>query len=116
MHNDELLVQNNRDVPVEVYLNMSPVDKKLGTIAPFQSAMMTIPGWVGREQGDLDVFAIPEGQIALKGRAELSDGGPYFSLVIPPAGDQKVRMQAPSLASLLYPPTIVTTTFTDDED
>jgi hypothetical protein len=116
LHSDQLLVQNNRDVPVDVYLDTSPVDMHVGTIAPFQSAMMTIPSWVVRKEGTLDVVAIPEGQIPLKGRAELQEGGPNFALVVPPTEDQDVKVSAPSLAELLYPQDMTGATVTVRND
>ena len=114
VHTDQLLVQNNRDVPVEIYLNTSPVDMKMGTIAPFSSAMMTIPKWVVADQNAIDVVAIPDGQIALKGEALLQDGGPNFAMVVPPAEDQDVKGVAPSLAALLVPSDEATVTVRND--
>lgn len=72
--NGQLTVQNNRDVPVTVYLEGMPVEKRLGTIEPMRTATFDLPSWALRRPGPVKLFIHPKGQFPLEARVRLGEG------------------------------------------
>src|SRR5688500_344481 len=87
----ELLVQNNRSVPVTVYLEGPLFERELGKVEPMRSATFSVPKL--REGEMVELLIQPRGQIALKGRAFMTDEA-LLGLVIPATPGQERRAQS----------------------
>ncbi|MEO7084722.1 MAG: hypothetical protein ABI442_12915 [Gemmatimonadaceae bacterium] len=77
-----VVVQNDRTVPVTLYLETDNGEIKLGVVAPLAESTMRIPDYLSHD--DVQFFAHPEGQIdQTSGYIDLRDSQ-RVGLVIPP--------------------------------
>jgi hypothetical protein len=58
-----LTVQNDRKVPVAVTMEYGDFDYELGTVPPFGSAALPLPGWAVKGRATVRLFAHPENQV-----------------------------------------------------
>jgi hypothetical protein len=58
-------VQNNRAVPVTVFVEHGEFDTRIGTVPADQELTLMIPEWVVRESQTAEIFVHPEGQADL---------------------------------------------------
>jgi hypothetical protein len=62
----ELIIQNNRTVPVTVYLESAPFERELGRVEAMRSASFSVPEHLLREGETIDLLISPRGQLALR--------------------------------------------------
>ena len=98
-------VQNQRKVPVTVYMEFGKFDRRLGVVPPFDVATLPLllPSWATRGQMRIQLFAHAEGdaddletqQFSLRAPARLA-------LVIPPRG--RMPAASPDTMMVVIPP------------
>ena len=57
-----LTVQNQRKVPVTVYMEYGRFDRRLGVVPPFDVARLPLPEWAVRSRTRIQLFVHPEGE------------------------------------------------------
>lgn len=57
-----LTVQNQRNVPVTVYMEYGRFDRRLGEVQPFDVARLPLPEWAVRSRTRIQLFVHPEGE------------------------------------------------------
>jgi hypothetical protein len=58
---NSVTVQNNRPVPVTVYMEYGAFDRRLGIVAPQQTATLALPAWAVNQS--IRLFVHPEGEV-----------------------------------------------------
>ncbi|MEO5814737.1 MAG: hypothetical protein ABIT20_05610 [Gemmatimonadaceae bacterium] len=76
-------VQNDRTVPVTVFVDRGEFDVRLGTVAPLQSATLRIPKWMSTENSDVRIYFHPEGAADLETETFAVHPGTRIGLVVP---------------------------------
>lgn len=56
----DIAVQNNRKVPVTVYLDQGDFDLRLGEVGALNTSTLKLPTWLVRDQRDIQIFVHPE--------------------------------------------------------
>lgn len=80
-------VQNNRGVPVTVYLEHGPFDRRLGVVQPFDMKALSLPGWAVRGRLRVQLFVHPEGEANDLSTQVFSLEPPArIAMVVPPRG------------------------------
>ena len=87
-------VQNNREVPVTVFIDRGEFDVRVGTVQPQQTATLPLPKWITTENSDVRIYLHPEGAEDLETETFAVHPGVHLGLVVP-VGD---RMLMPSYA------------------
>jgi hypothetical protein len=59
-------VQNNRAVPVTIYVERGDFDTRIGVVPANQERTLTIPDWLAREKPSAEIFVHPEGEADLE--------------------------------------------------
>ena len=94
----ELVVQNNRTVPVTVYLDTDPIEQKLGTVEALRTASFALPTKALRSDR-IKLYLHPKGQLPLQAMGWISGKSDQFALLVPPGQGQELAVPAPVLAS-----------------
>jgi hypothetical protein len=82
-----LTVQNDRNVPVTVYMDYGPFDRRLGTVPAFQTATVPLPAWAVEGRESIQLFVHPEGDVEDLATQELSLQPPgRLAMIVPPRG------------------------------
>ena len=80
-------VQNERDVPVTVYVQYGLFDRRLGEVAAGQSATLAVPEWATRDRATLRLLVYAAGDAAdLGSKAFVVQSPGRLALVIPARG------------------------------
>ncbi len=84
---NSLTVQNDRKVPVTVYMEYGQFDRRLGVVPAMQTATLALPAWAVRERASIELFAHPEGEVEDLETQEFSLRPPArIGMVIPSRG------------------------------
>lgn len=106
-------VQNDRKVPVTVYLERGQFDQRLGEVPAQRTAVLPIPGWAVREHLAVKIAAHPEGADEDLETQTISLMAPArLGMVIPATGD----MPTPSdtMSEVIPPEELADATLTVD--
>jgi hypothetical protein len=114
MGSGELVIQNNREVPVTVYLDAVPLERELGTVEPMRSATFSIPEHMMREGEMVELLLTPRGQLALQARVLVSEEDTQMGLVVPPTRGQEKRLEKEMLAWQMRGEPVVRVTVQDE--
>jgi hypothetical protein len=76
-------VQNDRTVPVTVFVDRGEFDVRLGTVAALQTATLGIPKWLATENSDVRIYLHPEGAFDLETQTFAVHPGTQIGLVVP---------------------------------
>ncbi len=80
-------VQNDRKVPVTVYMDYGDFDRRLGVVAPYAIATLPLPGWAVRGHESIRLFAHPEGEVEDLASEWFSLAPPArLGMIVPPWG------------------------------
>jgi len=72
-------VQNNRAVPVTVYVERGEFDTRIGTVPANQESTLLVPEWLATERPSAEIFVHPEGEADLQSWSlELKPGAHLF--------------------------------------
>jgi hypothetical protein len=61
---DAVTVQNNRKVPVTIYMDYGQFDRRLGIVPALQTATLRLPAWAVKGHTRVQLFAHPEGEVS----------------------------------------------------
>jgi hypothetical protein len=76
-------VQNNRTVPVTLFIDRGEFDVRLGTVAPLQTATLKLPKWIATENSEVKIYLHPEGAADLETETFAVHPGIQLGLVVP---------------------------------
>jgi hypothetical protein len=76
-------VQNNRAVPVTVFVDRGEFDVRLGTVAPQQTTTLTLPRWMATENSQVRIYLHPEGAFDLETETFAVHPGIQIGLIVP---------------------------------
>ena len=111
----EVSIQNNRRVPVTVYLESNPIDLKLGTVDPLSVSTLRIPEWAFKDpEKSVSFFIQPTGQLPLQADAQLHAGSRLALLI--PDGSEALDPGDSRLAAVLPPSDLLAATVTVHND
>jgi len=80
-------VQNDRKVPVTVYMEYGAFDRRLGTVPALRAATLPLPKWAVRGRARIQLFVHPEGEADDLATQEFSLEPPgRIGMVVPPRG------------------------------
>jgi len=84
---NSVTVQNDRKVPVEVFMDYGEFDRRLGTVGAMQTATLPLPTWATEGHESIRLFAHPEGEADdLESRWFSLKPPARLALMIPPFG------------------------------
>jgi hypothetical protein len=84
---DFVTVQNDRKVPVVVYLDWGEFDRRLGTVPAHQTARLPLPAWAVKGRDSVQVFVHPEGEVEDLASQTVALRPPgRLGVVVPPEG------------------------------
>jgi len=85
----EVVVQNNRDVPVTVYLEVGDEDVRLGTVSSRSDSTLRVPNYLAVD--DVKIFVEPVGELEEStGDLDLKPGE-HLGVVIPATKEAKPK-------------------------
>lgn len=97
-------VQNDKNVPVTVFIDRGPFDLRLGVVGAMQTATLKLPGWVVNAGEDVQVFVHPEGGSDLASQKFSLRRGATLAVLVP-ANEREVAAEpAPATMSAVIPP------------
>lgn len=101
LRSGEVMVQNNRDVPVTVYLEHQPLDLNIGTVEAMDIGTLSLPDWAVRNQDHVKLIVQPEGQLPLQADALIRSNGARFALMVPSSKGQKLDLSMTRMAAVV---------------
>ena len=78
-----LTVQNNRNVPVTVFVEQGELDVRVGMVPALRTSTLALPSWVTEDRNELQVFVHPEGGIDLNAEVMAVKPGAHLALEVP---------------------------------
>jgi hypothetical protein len=106
-------VQNNRKVPVTVYMEYGQFDRRLGTVAALQTGTVPLPAWAVKGRDRIQLFVHPEGEIDDLGTQELSLQPPgRIGMIVPAWGNRPAP--ADTMMAAIPPEELADATLTVD--
>ena len=90
--NREVVVQNNRDVPVRVYVDARPFERLIGTVDPMRTARLSVPSRLVRDQEGAKLILEPIGGFPRVVQAPLSEQTDQLALLIPSTPEYEMEM------------------------
>ncbi|GLC26395.1 hypothetical protein [Roseisolibacter agri] len=104
-------VQNQRKVPVAVFLEYGRFDRRLGVVPPYETKSLSLPGVAVRGKERVHLFVHPEGEAADLQSQEFKLQAPVrIALVVPPEGGTP----AEPMTEVLAPEALAEATLTVD--
>lgn len=86
-----LTVQNERNVPVTVFMEYGRFDRRLGVVPPATTGTLPLPGWAVRGHTQIRLFARPEGELDDLATQQFAlQSPPRLTLRVPPRGGPPV--------------------------
>jgi hypothetical protein len=109
-------VQNTRKVPVTIFLEWGQFDRRLGVVAPFETATLALPAWVVRGHETVRLFAHPEGDPEDLSTEEFSleSPGRIAMVVAPPGGLPDTPTPTDTMSAVIPPEELADATLTVD--
>jgi hypothetical protein len=79
-------VQNNRAVPVTVFLETGRFDTRIGTVPADKELTLMVPEWVVRAKPTVEIFVHPEGEADLSSSTFDLSSGAHLFVKVPATG------------------------------
>jgi hypothetical protein len=106
-------VQNQRKVPVTVYLEVGAFDRRLGVVQPTDVATLPLPGWVVRGHPRVRLFVHPEGEARDLSTQVFSLRAPVrIAMVVPAWGEMPASVD--TMTAVIPPEQLAEATVTVD--
>ena len=108
-------VQNDRKVPVTVYLDYGPFDRRLGVVAPLRTQVLALPAWAARGRTSVQLVAHPEGAWQdLASQTFTLHPPARLGMLVPPAGAALASRQTPqdTMTAVIPPEELADATIT----
>jgi hypothetical protein len=106
-------VQNDRKVPVTLYLEQGMFDRRLGEVPARSTATLPLPAWAVRGREEVRLFAHPEGELGDLATETLRLAPPgRLAMLIPPWG--AVAAPSDTMSAVIPPDELADATVTVD--
>lgn len=107
-------VQNNRKVPVTVFIDRGPFDVRVGEVGPMKTATLKLPTWVASEGHDVQIFVHPEGEEDLASQEFSVHRGVHLGVLVPEGNGAWPSSEpaAARMSAVLTPDQLSATTLT----
>jgi hypothetical protein len=109
-----LTVQNDRKVPVTVYMEYGPFDRRLGTVPARETATVALPAWAVKAHDRIQLFAHPEGDVDDLATQEFSLQSPARLSMIVPAWGHMPLAPTDTMMAVIPPEELADATLTVD--
>lgn len=109
-------VQNDRKVPVNVFLAMDYGDLRVGTVPPLKTETLAMPSWLVRDGATVHLFLEPEGETDLGSRDFTLKPGAHFALLVPEEGTPEPPPMRAHMTAKLTPAEAAETTLTVENE
>jgi hypothetical protein len=107
-------VQNDRKVPVTIYMDWGPFDRRLGIVPPLQTATLPLPAWAVRDHETIRLFAHPEGDPDDLATEEFPLESPgRIAMMVPPQGGLP-KASTDAMSAVIPPDELADATLTVD--
>lgn len=87
-------VQNDRNVPITVFIERGDFDVRLGKVAAMRTATLNLPGWVLAGDAKVDLFVHPDGENDLASQSFHVKPGAQLAMLVQ-QGDHPAWTPAP---------------------
>jgi aromatic ring-cleaving dioxygenase len=96
-------VQNNRNVPVTVFLERGDFDVRVGTVGPLQTANLPLEAWMLQNDA-VQLFVHPEGEMDLQSQVFDVRNGERIGLIVPKSSNGFLAQTEPARMTAELPP------------
>lgn len=96
-------VQNNRNVPVTVFLERGDFDVRVGTVGPLRTANLPLEAWMIQHDA-VQLFVHPEGQMDLESQVFNVRNGDRIGLIVPRSSNGFIPQPRPARMTAELPP------------
>jgi hypothetical protein len=112
-HRSTLQVQNDRTVPVTVFIDRGDFDVRLGQVAAMRTATLSLPRWVTEGDAKVEIFVHPAGENDLASQEFDVRPGAQLAMIVQP-GDAPAWQPSPedTMSSVLPVADLKATTVT----
>jgi hypothetical protein len=112
---DAVTVQNDRKVPVTIYIEYGVFDRRLGIVPALQTATLPLPAWAVRGHERVQLSAHPEGEVDDLSTQELTLRPPgRLGMLIPPRGAVTSPSPTDTMSAVIPPEELADATLTVD--
>lgn len=106
-------VQNDRKVPVTVFVERGPFDLRIGVVGPMQTTTLRLPPWVASDGEAIRIFVQPEGGEDLESQELIVHRDVQLSVLVPASGyPWSMQPAAARMTAVLTPDELSATTLT----
>lgn len=103
-------VQNDRNVPVTVFIERGPFDLRIGEVGAMQTSTLKLPPWVANDGEEIRVFVQPEGGQDLESQLLTVHRNVQLGVLVPAKGYPWSMQPATSTMSAVLPPNEISRT------
>jgi hypothetical protein len=112
-YDNTVTVQNDRKVPVTVYMDYGPFDRRLGTVPGLRTATLPLPKWAVEGRDRIQLFVHPEGEVDDLATQEFSLKPPArLGMIVPARGNMPSTMQTDGMTVEIPPEELADATLT----
>lgn len=110
-------VQNDKKVPVTVFIDRGEFDVRVGVVGPMQTATLKLPSWVVNGGSDVQLFVQPEGGNDLESQDFPVHPGVQLGVLVP-SGDRLWSSEpaAAKMTAVIPPNELSATTLTVENE
>jgi hypothetical protein len=107
-------VQNNRPVPVTVYMEYGAFDRRLGIVPGQRTATLPLPAWAVNDRQSIQLFVHPEGEADDLATQEFSLTPPARLGMLVPATGSVAQTPTHTMRAVIPPEELADATLTVD--
>jgi hypothetical protein len=107
-------VQNDRSVPVTVYMKLGPFDRRLGIVPPLKTSTLALPAWAVEGRQRIQLFAHPKGEVDDLATQEFKLEPPARIGMLIPARGQMSSTVTDTMMAVIPPEELADATLTVD--
>jgi hypothetical protein len=111
---NSVTVQNNRAVPVTVYMEYGEFDRRLGIVPAQQTATLALPAWAVSDRQMIQLFVHPEGQVEDLSSQDFSLAPPARLGILVPASGNMPEVRTRTMRAVIPPEELADATLTVD--
>jgi hypothetical protein len=112
--NNSVTVQNDRKVPLTVYMEYGDFDRRLGIVPALRTTSLSLPAWAVRGRDRIQLFVHPEGAVNDLATREFSLKPPARIGMLIPASGTMAPAPADAMMEVIPPEEIADATVTVD--
>jgi len=109
---NSITVQNDRKVPVTVFMEYGDFDRRLGTVGALKTETLQLPAWAVRDRESIQLFVHPEGAGDLSSEEFSLQSPARLAMVVPPTGN--MALPTKTMRAVIPPEELADATLTVD--